>query len=325
MAARPLLIVDGVERDRAGLREFFEQRGYEVSAAATSDEARDLVARGTFPGALINIDLGGTGQGVALARYLKAHSPKTAVVMLCQQPTYDGMQESLRAGAIDVVRKTPEQLEYLAGVIGRAMRRAPEIERSSVLLHEARSVLDDAFKIMLEQARQVYPAASVAGPPPQILIVDADQDFLKEFVWLTEDLDWQVHGEANGGGALDRGMSGDLTIVASRDDLLDLRGSMVVRSIQSQSPDVLGLVYSEEGEGKLDSYEHGQITRTDSSFGGSEDLLKRIEQLLEQRESTAEDRRLIHAFSEDHRAFLGRYAALKLEIDRLIADRLISE
>ena len=50
-----LLVVDGAKKDREGLRVFFDQRGFVVTAAATGADARRLL--GNFPQAFTHIGL----------------------------------------------------------------------------------------------------------------------------------------------------------------------------------------------------------------------------------------------------------------------------
>ncbi len=316
-----LLIVDGVERYRRGLRAYFDGRGYMCTAVASSEEAQRLIGRKLFPVALVDLGLDGPGAGGELIRFIRRHSRHTSVVAIADRCSYEGAVEAVRAGATDIAHKTPDQLEELADAVRRAVERYESSGGSGEILREVRSVLDESFKVMLEQAGHVYADISSAAPTrPEILIVDGDQNFLKELSWLTEDVDWNLHAEMSGGGALDKSMTSRLDIIASRDELMDLRGSMVVKSIQAQSPDLVGFVYSEEGDGKLDLYERGQLIETESPLEGSERLVERITEVVAQRSSSGRDRRLIQAFSADHRAFIRRYAELKQKIERLISE-----
>jgi len=322
VSASELLIVDGAERYRKGLRAYFDGRGYVCTAVQTAEEAQRLVTRKLFPAALVDLNVNGPGLGPELIRFIKLHSEPTSVVLITDERSFEGAVEAIRAGAMDVVQKTPDQLEQLALAVRRATERYESSNGSGEIFRQVRSVLDESFKVILEQARHIYPAGGGGGDgeKPDILIVDGEPNFLQELAWLTEDLDWNLHSEMSGGGALDKSMSTTLDIVASRAELMDLRGSMVVRSIQAQSPKTVGLVYSDEGEGKLETYEDGQLTESESSFVGSERLLERIVEVLEKRSESGRDRKLIQAVSADHRAFIRRYAELKQKIERLISE-----
>ncbi|GAB5544185.1 MAG: response regulator [Sandaracinaceae bacterium] len=315
-----LLIVDGSDRDREGLRKFFDGKGYVCTAVGTADEAKALATKKFFPVALIDLDVGGEGHGVDLVRYVRSKSRPTAVILITSRASFDGAVEGLRAGVIDVVQKTRGQAEHLIRTVERAQER--QAAQGGELYREVRAVLDDSFKVMLGLSRKVYAHLSLAATPlkPRVLIVDPEQEFLKELSQLVQDKDWDVAGEMNGGGALDRGSSTKLDIIATRDELPDLRGSMVIRSIQAQHGDVLGLLYTTEGDGKIERIEHGQVEDVDRPFTGAAQLIEKIDAVVEELGTRTQERRFIQAFSADHRDFLKRYAELKLKIDRLISD-----
>lgn len=318
-----LLVVDGAQKDREGLRAFFDQRGFVVTAAATGADARRLLAQKFFPVALIDLDVDEPGGGVELIRHVRQVSRPTAIVMITSRGTFDGAVEAFRAGAIDVVEKSAAHVEHLASVVTLAAERFRTGAESDALYREIRGVLDESFKVMLEMSRKVYAHLSLAAMPlkPRVLVVDGEQEFLKELSQLVRKKDWDVSGEVSGGGAMDRGMSAPFDIVASRMELPDLRGSIVLRSIQAQRGEVLGLLYSAaDGSGRIDRVEQGQTEDTERPFRGPAHLVERIEALADEMSTRAQERRFIQAFSADHRDYLRRYAELKLKIDRLITD-----
>ena len=115
-----LLIVDGSDRDREGLRKFFDGKGYVCTAVGTADEAKALATKKFFPVALIDLDVGGEGHGVDLVRYVRSKSRPTAVILITSRASFDGAVEGLRAGVIDVVQKTRGQAEHLIRTVERA-------------------------------------------------------------------------------------------------------------------------------------------------------------------------------------------------------------
>lgn len=316
-----LLIVDASDRDREGLRELFDRRGFVCSTASSRAQARDLLTTKFFPVALIDLDVDWPSGGLELARFVGRTSKPTAVVLTTDRESFEDAVGALRAGVLDVCMKSPSQLEHLTGVVERASQRVQATEGDGELLEEVRGVLDESFKVMLGLSRKVYSHLSLANVPlkPSILVVDGDQEFLRQLSELIQDKDWIISGEMNGGAALDRGMSAPVHVIASRAELMDLRGSMVIRSIQAQAADVIGLLYSSEGGGKIEQLEQGQVVDSELEFGGPAHLVKRIDAVVESLGTRAEERRFIQAFSADHRSFLRRYADLKLKIDRLLS------
>lgn len=320
-AGSELLIVDGVTRDREGLRRFFDQRGFVCTAVADGESARRLVRQKFFPVALVDLDVDGTDGGLHLMRDVRESSRQTAVVLLSARRSYEAAVAALRAGAIDVVTKTQADVAHLEQVVERAAERYGSTA-GDALYREVRAVLDESFKVMLAMSRKIYAHLSLAAAPlrPSVMIVDGDGEFLRELAPLVQAKDWDVTAEMTGGAGLDRGTTLKLDIVAVRNELPDLSGSMVLRSIQAQRGEVFGLLYSAEGGGRIQRIEQGQVEATEPSFRGPSHLVEHIEALAEELGTRAQERRFIQAFRADHEDFLRRYAELKLKIDRLVSD-----
>ena len=316
--AGELLIVEPSERDRDGLRKHFEGLGYMVTAVATGAETRRLVTEKFFPVALIDVDVDGRGAGLEVVRMVRRDSSATGVILLAGRRAFEGAVKGLRLGVEDVVIKAPGEIKYLAERVAR-VSEAARASRDESLYDEVRGVLDASFKIMLTMCRDTYAHLSMAQQPlrPRILIVDAEQAFVRELAELLDGDDWELAGEMNGGAALDRGAREPFDIIASRDELPDLRGSMVLRTLQAQSPDVLGLLYSSEGEGRCLRIERGETVEKYARFDGVGQLIEKLQEMVDELGSRAQERRFIQAFSADNREFLRRYADLKMKIDRL--------
>ncbi|MBZ0117102.1 MAG: response regulator [Sandaracinaceae bacterium] len=318
-----ILIVDSVARDREGMRKLFDGQGYVCTAVGTDADARRLVVQKYFPVALIDLDVETQGAGLDLARYVREKSTATSVVLLTSRRSFEDAVEALRLGLTDVVLKSTDQVEHLKEIVSLCTERSRVTEGSDTLLRDVRAVLDESFKVMLSLSRKVYAHLSLAAAPlkPRILIVDGEQEFLRDLAPLVQNQSWDLAAEMNGGAALDRGMSQKFDIVAIRNELPDLRGSMVLRSIQAQRGETLGLLYSSaDGAGRIDRMDQGQIEGTERPFTGAAQLADRIQGLVEELGTRAQERRFIQAFRGDHEDFMRRYAEVKLRIDRLISD-----
>lgn len=320
-AGSELLIVDGVQRDREGMRKFFDARGFVCTAAADGAAARKYVMQKFFPAALIDLDVDEPGAGLELVRFVREQSRQTAVVLVTGRSSFDAAVEALRAGVLDVVRKSPDSAEHLADVVTLAAERYRSAE-SDELYREVRGVLDASFKVMLAMSRKVYAHLSLASAPlkPRVMIVDGEGELLNALVPLVRDRGWEISAEMSGGAGLDRGVSQKLDIIAARNELPDLRGSMVLRSIQAQRGEVLGLLYSAADGGRIERVEQGETQETERGFRGAAHLVERIQGLADELGTRAQERRFIQAFRSDHEDFLRRFAELKLKIDRLISD-----
>jgi two-component system response regulator RegA len=114
MNERPLLlIVEDDERLRDRLVRAFEKRGLEVSAAATVDAARALVAREAPEFALVDLRIAGES-GLELIPTLKQADPATRIVVLTGYGSIATAVEAVRRGATHYLTKPADADEILA-------------------------------------------------------------------------------------------------------------------------------------------------------------------------------------------------------------------
>jgi DNA-binding NtrC family response regulator len=318
-----LLIAEPAERDREGLRKLFDAMGYVSTACSDVGQARDLVKRKFFPVALVDLDFGGTNEGLALIAFILEHSRPTKVVLMSGRRSYEAAVEALRVGVVDIVSKRPDQIEHLRSAVQRASDRYHAGNKDSSFLREVRAVLDDAMKILLVLGRRVYGGAgadsSGAGlqMKPAILVIDEDQSFLQSVANLLADKPWDISVELSGGSGLDKASTFSFQIICVRDELADLPGQMLLRSAQSQKTGSLGLLYSQTGSGYIDRYEGGSVRSSDAPFRGAQHLVERLGQLVDELGTLREERRYLQAFRAEHGTFLKRFADLKTRLESL--------
>lgn len=317
-----LLIVDAAPRDRDAMRRIFEEAGYVCTAVGTTGEARALVEKKFFPVAVVELDVESAGAGLELARFMRTSSRPTSVILLTRRRSFEAAIEALRIGCADVVLKQAEEIPRLRQAVQTGCDRTTGGgDGNDILLSEARTVLDDAFKIMLDMGRSVYGDVSVTAIAefrPKILVVDSNAEFLRDVTAMLETRGWDIKAEMSGGGALDRVGSQEFHVVACHRDLLDFRGSMVVKTMQAQRAETIGAVYGPPGpEGTIDVYREGQVTETHRPFRRAIDLVDRIGMLVDTLSTTVRDRRVIQAFRTDHEAFFRRYGELRLRLNKL--------
>jgi len=320
MAGEELLIADGTDRDREGLRKLFDEQGYVCTACADMQTAQDLAQRKFFPVAVIDLDFGGPSGGLELARFIARTSPPTRMVLLAGRRSFEAVVDALRLGIADVVSKRPDQVAHLQSTVRRAIDLSHSGDKGGALLHEVKDVLTESLRILLAMGRKLYggPDTSTAGLAikPAILIVDDDQGFLRQLANKLAEKPWDVSVELSGGSGLDRASTFSFQIVAVRENLADLPGPMVLRSAQEQQSQVLGLLYSTTGEGKAERYEGGRPTRA-WPLASLDDLVDCMNELVQELAARREERRYMQAFRNEHGAFLKRFAELKARIDQL--------
>lgn len=323
MAGEELLLVEAVDKDREGLRRYFDQKGYVCNAVRSSTEAREVIAQKFFPAALVDLDLETPSGGLEVVRLLRERSRETGVILLTNRRSFEGALAALRLGVQDVIIKAPDQIEYMRQAVEIAASRYKAKDHSADLYREFGAVMNDALKVMIEMSRKVYADISMAAPPikPTVLFVDGDGEFLHVLAPLVQKEGWNVLADTNGGAALDHASRERIDILVVRNELPDLRGSMVVKSIQAENTEVLALLYTAPGpQGRIDRIDRGQVEAVIKPFASPQHLLDAVRKLTGELATKAMDRRLIQAFRDDHKDFFRRFAKVKSQVDNLIED-----
>jgi DNA-binding response OmpR family regulator len=315
-----LLIIDSSERDRNGLRALFDDSGYVCTVTGNAGEARELIQSKFFPVAVIELDFGKLNGALELVRFIRDKSRPTRIVLLTARRAFESAVEALRLGVSDVVPKRPDQVAYLRAAVLTAMDQYRANNKDSSLLREVRSVLEELFKILMTMSRKLYQGSGLneaATMRPMILIIDQDQAFLQEVAKLVAGKDWEVSIELSGGAGLDKASTFSFEIVAVCDELADLPGQMLIKSLQAQPAKSLGLLYSKVAAGRLDRYEDGRVTSSDRPFSGPSHLVEKLGHLADEIVALRRDRAYLLALRSEYGDFLNRYAELKARIDSL--------
>jgi DNA-binding NtrC family response regulator len=320
MAGEELLIADGVDSDREGLRRMFEGRGFVCTAVGDAASAQELVRRKFFPAAIIDLDFAGTNGGLDLARFVQETSRPTRVVLLAGRRSFEAAVDALRLGVVDVVSKRPDQIEHLAATVHRAIDLSHSGDKGGALMREVRGVLEEAVRILFAMGKRVYGGEGSSGAgfaiKPAILIIDEDQQLVRQLAALLADKPWDVSVELSGGAGLDKASTFSFQIVAARRALSDLPGDMLLRSAQAQQTQTLGLVYEPGPGGRAERFEGGKATRN-WACTGPEDVVRSMQELVAEIAQRREERRFMQAFRSEHGPFLKRFADLKVRIDAL--------
>ena len=120
-----ILVVDDEAPIRDLLSTFFRKRDYEVTTAATAEEAQKLAKEPSLKLVILDIALG-EEDGLQLLAALKGNHPKLPVIILTGMGFDDELlQEALEKGASGYVSKTLP-LEQLLMEVHRALKRHPQ-------------------------------------------------------------------------------------------------------------------------------------------------------------------------------------------------------
>lgn len=314
-----LLIVDASDADRAGLAALFEADGYVCTSLATGAEALDRLERKLFPAALIDLDVDGPAAGLDLVRALRERAPHTSIVLLTGRRSFEGALEAYRLGVVDVVPKKPDQIAYLRRRVGDATDRFRATDTKAQIMRDAQHVLEEAFKAMIALGRRVYgtPVSGATGTvKPRVLVADLDPASLDTFRKAFHEYGWELVPAVGGGAALDVATRESIDLAIVRDELGDLSGPMVLKSLQATRAELHGLLFTAPGaEGRLERYSGGRRVETLRPYRGVAHLIAVAEPLLGKASALHGEKRFLQQFRADHAPFLKKYAELKMKLD----------
>ena len=110
-----ILFVDDEAAILELLSTFFRDKGYEVTTAATAQEAMALADQGLFDLTILDINLAGEN-GLELLGYFRTNFPKLPVVMFTGLPEDDLLDQAMARGASGYMRKSDSLEDLLAAV-----------------------------------------------------------------------------------------------------------------------------------------------------------------------------------------------------------------
>jgi len=110
-----ILIVDDEENLLLLLDRILTKEGFEVKTATNAYQALEILKKGTFRLAILDIKMFPIS-GVTLLAEIKKRSPATEVVMITAYPTNDSRNECLKIGAASYMTK-PLDLKELKTVL----------------------------------------------------------------------------------------------------------------------------------------------------------------------------------------------------------------
>jgi putative two-component system response regulator len=116
-----LLVVDDEEAIRNALRKYLVLQGYEVTLAATGEEALTVLRRQKVTGILLDVNLPGTN-GIDLVPRIMELEPTVALLMLTAVNDATSAALCMQRGALDYLIK-PIDLAHLGRAIARALER----------------------------------------------------------------------------------------------------------------------------------------------------------------------------------------------------------
>lgn len=172
MVATRILVVDDDECIRDRVAQVLCDEGYEVSEAASGEQALELFKNDAFGLVITDILMGGM-DGIALVEAIKQHNPNAHVIIITSYASMENAVAALKAGAYDYLQKPFEDLELIVAIGELIMQNIREADIAAryggeefvVLLPETSP--SQAFELA-ERIRQVVAGQFAKGETNEI-------------------------------------------------------------------------------------------------------------------------------------------------------------
>jgi DNA-binding NtrC family response regulator len=322
-----VLVLDNDKRVHSGIEQLLSAANMHVTCVADATDALTLCEKHFYTVALIDIDTARPGDGIAVIRQIKQKTPTTMIIALTPRRSYDDAVEAVRAGAVDLILKAPESVQYLKDRVIEAAGRSVGRREVDSVLSEVRKVHDEFLEKFMASERTATDAqdkligrdlSRVTGIDEMtVLVVDEGADFINAMT-AAKPKGFDFQHAPSGGQAL--AMIGrDHHYAMIHEDLSDLPARTIAKSIRSQSPDTVVLIFRGPGpDGEVSLVEQSGTRSILKPFTEPKQLLGRLDDLAEAWRAKAKERRYAQQFREKHFDFLRRYVELKAKIDRAL-------
>lgn len=157
MSEEKILVVDDEKNILLTVRHALEPRGYEVTSAATGEEALRLLEQQVFDLMLLDLKLPGV-DGMSVLKEASEKQPHVPVIIISAYGTVGNAVEAMKLGAIDFLEKpfSPEELrEAVRRILAR--RELPEAtgsEYDTCIALAKKCVSERHFDAAIEHARR---------------------------------------------------------------------------------------------------------------------------------------------------------------------------
>ncbi|MBI4510773.1 MAG: response regulator [Deltaproteobacteria bacterium] len=321
-----VLLIDGDVNVQKGLIQLLAPLGLQVTTLTNLDRAGELLATKFFAVVIIDLDTPSANAGVAAVKKTHEHCPTSTVLVLSPRKSFDAAVTAFRAGAHDVIVKAPDQVEYLKQRILTATTELSEKGRTDSLLSDVREAMDDFLKRFMAAERRALDLENkdTAGDSPadesheelRILVVDVSEALFQALERLGPECPGRYCFALaqTGGEALDRVTSSPFHVALVADTLPDLPGSLVVKALKSQAPELTVLSYRHGGP--LEIVEMTRKVRIIDRFTEPAQLASHLGDLTRAHRARERERRYLRAFRERHYEFLRRFSELKRRLEK---------
>ena len=320
-----VLVVDADPKVQKGMEHLLRSAGVTPTMIADPARAYEMVQAKFFAVALVDLDTPRPEGGLDVLREIRNRSPKTALIAMAPRRIFDSAVIAFRAGADDVIAKTPDSVDYLRSrVLELASGKRREAETAH-LVDQAAQMHEDLMNVLLSTYRRVQDLEqgtdsdnSALDEITTVLLVE-DDGWLGSQLQAMLDERYELESVSTGGEALDVAGRRKFQIALVKDALPDLPGSMVVRTIKAQSTETIVLLFNSPLGGRAGSVQVIETSRTIPflpAFTQPKQLADRLEEVREAYLATTRERKYLSAFRQQHFDLLKRYAEMKQKLAR---------
>ncbi len=160
-----ILVVDDEGAIRYSISKTLQRVGYQVSAAASGEEALTMLGDQSFDVVLTDIRMPGLS-GVELLAKIKEKAPDSIVILMTGYASLGTAVESLRLGAHDYLIK-PSSSQDIRQSVARGLERAYNLQRRRLLLDAIQSNVKELTGTALDGNHRAVTSANRSSAPVQ--------------------------------------------------------------------------------------------------------------------------------------------------------------
>ncbi len=321
-----VLIIDKDASVRDGLASIANEAKMHITGFGDPADAWASLRDRFFSVVVVDLDTPHPNAGLETVTSVKMISPTSSIIVLTPRKTYDGAVEVIRAGALDVIHKSPDSVEYLKNQLIVAAGLSQQRRALDATLSEASATHDSFLQLLMKAEREVTDLQdkvakrdlSMVGEQLRMLVVDRQDEFAKELGELAP-RGFQVDHAQSGGEALDIGSTAHFHFAFVSQDLPDLPQSMVLRSLKGQNEELVALTFRGPGDGgSMEIADGGSGITVIGDFKKTEQLVERLPDLAEAFRAKEQQRRYTQDFRAKHYDFVRKFVSLKEKLDAVI-------
>ena len=182
MLAAHILVADDEALIRQSLRSALTQEGFEVSVAASGEQAWQLFQSGRPDVVLLDLVLGDV-DGLEILRRIKQDTPEAKVLLMSAYGSIESAVQAMKLGGYDFIKK-PFELEEIVVAVRNAVRTSRLESRVEYLAQKERSRNDPASFIYKSPAMQTVMAEVriIAQSPVATVLVFGESGVGKQHI-----------------------------------------------------------------------------------------------------------------------------------------------